>query len=316
MEVTRITLSLIKYQKSKFKLLILLGLVIPIIFTNSIVSFAQKPAYKKVDLELLSAARDGDVEKVKSALSAGANINIRDEDDMSPLMRAVRYKHIKVVEALIENNPQPNPLIFNKYGESALMDAAWQGNMTLVLMVLKLEKAADSVRVADFRGNTILIRSIMGRNLDIIRMVLAMNKGAIDKKNVEGETPLIWAVQGNYPETVKMLLAADAKIETKDKKGRTPLITAAQSAAYSDVLQILLDAGDDVNKADDLGKTALIYAVERVFNDRFLTKNRITTLLKAGANAYTKDKSGKSAIDYAKETNNKYVLDLLTGLNQ
>ena len=47
-------------------------------------------------------------------------------------------------------------------------------------------------------------------------------------------------------------------------------------------------------------------------NIYFLTKNRIITLLKAGADAYVKDNSGKSAIDYAKEGGNKYIVDLLT----
>lgn len=292
--------------------LVVFGLLFLTFSICNITIFAQPP-YKETDLALFRAARGGDLEKLKIALENASNINIKDEDGMTALMLAVHYRHIEAVRLILEKSPKVT--VVNNKGESALMNASWQGDIDLVNMLLQA-RAAGTASEPDSTGNTVLIRSIMGRKFPIIYKIANISKEIsqelIDHKNMEGETALLWAVHGNYPETVKLLLSLEADIKLKDLQDRTPLITACQNHAQSEVLQLLINAGDEVNHQDKLGKTALIYAVENPLSDRHINKQRILTLLKAGASIYTRDKEGKSALDYAKSSNNKYVVDLLT----
>jgi uncharacterized protein len=298
-------------QNNSIHNLVVLGLLFLTFSICNITIFAQPP-YKETDLALFKAAREGNIEKLKTALNNCFNINIRDEDGMTALMLAVHYRHIEAVKLILEKLPQVN--LSNNKGETALMSAAWQGDIDLVNILLEA-KAAASLQSVDFVGNTVLIRSIMGRNPYVVstiaRISAIISQEIIDSKNIEGETALLWAAHGNYPTTIKLLLNLKADIKLKDNLDRTALITACQHYAQSEVLQILIDAGDNINHQDKLGKTALIYAIENPISDRHLNKQRLIVLLQAGANSGITDKEGKSAMDYAKSSNNKYVVDLL-----
>lgn len=52
------------------------------------------------NLELLSAARDGDESVVKRLLEQGAEVNSRDRSGLTPLHHAARNGHIAVIELL------------------------------------------------------------------------------------------------------------------------------------------------------------------------------------------------------------------------
>ena len=55
---------------------------------------------KEIDKELLNACRIGDLEEVKQLLRMGADVNARDEDGWTVLMRASENGHKEVVELL------------------------------------------------------------------------------------------------------------------------------------------------------------------------------------------------------------------------
>ena len=58
----------------------------------------------------------------------------------------------------------------------------------------------------------------------------------------------------------------------------------------------LLQAGCDINAADSNGRTPLMYAA------RYCRPTAVRLLLEHGANAKAKDKSGKTALDLAKQS--------------
>ena len=81
------------------------------------------------------------------------------------------------------------------------------------------------------------------------------------------KTPLHVAASGNNLATLNQLIDQGAQIEARDKIGQTPLMLAAVFSSTPEIVQLLIDKG---------------------------------------ANALTKCKAGKKAIDYAKE-NEKLV---------
>jgi ankyrin repeat protein len=107
-------------------------------------------------------------------------------------------------------------------GDSALVDAAKQGNFTAV-------------------------RAQIARRADV-------NAPARD-----GSTALLWAAYHSDVAAVKSLVAAGAKVNVANKYGVTPLLQASR-AGDTPVMQALIDAGADVSMAHPDGETPLMAA--------------------------------------------------------
>jgi ankyrin repeat protein len=58
--------------------------------------------------DLHSAARDGDVERVKKLLEKGANPNVQDEAGLTPLHWAADVGSVDMVKFLLEHGADPN----------------------------------------------------------------------------------------------------------------------------------------------------------------------------------------------------------------
>lgn len=110
-----------------------------------------------------------------------------------------------------------------------------------------------------------------------------------------GSSPLMGYCRWADAEMVHFLLWHGAKAdEPRSPKGRTPLmITCAYYGGVS-ICAMLLDKGADVNAVANDGTTALMLAAQNAKIDV------VELLLKRGAKPGMKDKSGKTALDYAK----------------
>ncbi len=65
-------------------------------------------AMKRLDLQLLAAAKKGDAEKILALLAAGANQNIANFNGTSPIMRAVQNRYTEKAGRI--NNAVENPI--------------------------------------------------------------------------------------------------------------------------------------------------------------------------------------------------------------
>lgn len=89
---------------------------------------------------LTQAARLGHAEIVQMLISAGADVNAPDGDNMSPLMHAAQKGHITIVELLLKSGAEVNE--FNKWGESPLV-LAQQGKHSAIVSLLKRAGAKE-----------------------------------------------------------------------------------------------------------------------------------------------------------------------------
>jgi len=91
----------------------------------------------EVDVYLSYAAESGCVESVMTCLAQGACVNSESEDKFTPLHYACNTKkeYLPVVKLLIQRDANVN--ILNKYGETALLKAAYRGHANVVEELLK-----------------------------------------------------------------------------------------------------------------------------------------------------------------------------------
>jgi ankyrin repeat protein len=135
-----------------------------------------------------------------------------------------------------------------------------------------------------------------------------LEKGANpNAKYADDQTALMLAVEHNREDTVKLLLDAGADVQAVDKKGRSALHVACQMAyTKPSTIELLLDKGAniDAQTKDDLKLTPLMTAV--------LSENEavVKTLLQRSANVTLRAETGETALDMAKQTKKKSLIDL------
>ena len=117
--------------------------------------------------DLIKAAQDGNIENVENSIEKGADLNVRDDLNRTPLMIAATFGHSKVVQFLWEkganhSDPDENLKAFSlignlekiedsltkgakiesrdRLGLTPLMHAASKGRMEAVQFLIKVSK--------------------------------------------------------------------------------------------------------------------------------------------------------------------------------
>ncbi|MEM6573557.1 MAG: ankyrin repeat domain-containing protein [Pseudomonadota bacterium] len=276
---------------------------------------AERPA-EPTPGQLVRAASEGNLGRVKRLLAQGHNVNERDSELCSPLLRASGAGHPNVV--------------------GALLAAGADGNLP----------AAN--------GTTPLGTAVLGGHREVVRLLV--DRGVdVNQRQQFGVTPLMLAAARWQPRMIKLLLSLGADVRQRDETQSTVLMAAVQNALHStDVengsktIEALLAAGAEVNATNDEGQTALMLLLGvRAREDDSLQIKAITPLtrlligreaaldsqdltgwsalhaaaargllgpvqelLAAGANKRLRDINGLSACDLAMDASHDQLVDL------
>lgn len=188
--------------------------------------------------------------------------------------------HISVVEHLLRSNAQVN--MKNTDGQTALMRAVIRGS---VAIANKLLQAGADLNVRDNEGKTALMYGILKQNRDRENMVDTLLKAgaAVNIQDNNGMTALMHAMNlTNYyyaDRLASLLFPYKPKLDIQNKHGMTALMFAAETGDKKSVKR-LLDAGADPHILDNENKNAAQYAKEnandieaKMIND-FIAKNK------------------------------------------
>ena len=228
--------------------------------------------------ELLAAVRAGDAAAVRSALQAGANPDLKDEEGAPMICIAAEKGLTDVAKILVEGRADlkvrtkfglapVNLSILGRHSDTAVLlinagaevndGAALMSathNRDLNMIKLLLDRGADLhfaddvyVRVAAKQGNAELVRFFLDRGADP-RSLSEMRENALHN-----------ASYVNEPEVLEMLLAKHIEVNATQYTGKTALIIAASRGNLESV-KTLLAHGADPNITDDQRKTALDYS--------------------------------------------------------
>ena len=244
------------------------------------------------DEKLIEAAKAGNLDEVKLQLDQGADIEAHDSEGYTSLMHAAHEGRLGVARLLLERKAKPTTTYtyseksshiallcastrltpehheiatlllengadvnqVNCYNNTALMWAAYTGNVKLVQMLL--ERGAK-VNVEDKYKKT-AISYAFRKDVGEILFRHGENINHIDYK---GSTPLNRAVLDGDEELIRFLLENGADVNSTG--GYAPLISAVEYyERHKNNLKILLEYGVDINHIHSDGYTALGIAID------------------------------------------------------
>ena len=175
---------------------------------------------------LLKAAKKGYLRKIKHALDNYADIEATNKDGYTPLQMACLNSNIAVVKLLLKRGANIN---VNDDEEKTPLHYACMKGGNLVITQLLLDAGAD-INIKDKNGFTPLhlaCKVSIFNKLDVVRLLI--QRGAnVNSKSRYGTTPLHLAcIWGNIT-LVGILLKAGANINAKDSGRRTPKMIASE----------------------------------------------------------------------------------------
>jgi hypothetical protein len=170
-----------------------------------------------VGSDLVLASYEGDIDKVRALLAAGADVNAKDKDGNTPLLEATLNFHGDIVDMLLSSGANVNAK--GEDGDTVLLYAAGHGDIELVESLLRRNA---KVNVQNVNGDCALIRAASNGHVEVVKALLL--RGAnVDEKDSEGWTALMWAVANGHVETVRLLLANGADPAAKNNEGQSAL---------------------------------------------------------------------------------------------
>jgi ankyrin repeat protein len=172
---------------------------------------------KRIDRELLRAAKENNLPEVLRLLSIGADVNVKIRFGRTPLHEASYHGHLQVFPALRQHGADVNAK--DNYGETPLHFACGKGHLAVVGELLSPNDSTGTPTILGKR------KSRGGVNID-----------ATDRY---GDTPLHDASAEGRVEIVQALLAVGANLLAANNQGRLP-VHAAVRFGHSEVSKYLL----------------------------------------------------------------------------
>ena len=173
------------------------------------------PAFAQTDDQIndfTKAAKFDDIAVVTLLLSKGVSPNTVDAKGNPMLNLAIKDKSTKVTELLI-NDKRTDVDLSNKYGETPLMIASIDGDLTLVKTLVLQKKA-----MVNHIGWTPLHYACSKGNLEVAQF-LVTNGALVDSLSPGNTTPLMMAVQSGNEQLIKLLLDKGADIQLRNTNG-------------------------------------------------------------------------------------------------
>ena len=190
----------------------------------------------QMKLDLLSAAKSGETDRVRELLRAGAPVDARDATDATPLHEAAWFGHTDTARVLLRAGAVADAS--DKIGRTPLHWAALRGRTEVALALLRAGAAADA---SDRDGDTPLHRAACNGHTDIVLALLRAGAAA-GSSTKNGERPLHEAAEWGRTDIALALLRAGAAVDASNNAGETPLHKAARQGETATALA-LVEAG-------------------------------------------------------------------------
>jgi len=310
-------------------------LYLTLVLTTLVPGCSKKPK-EATTTPLHRAASDGKIERVKSLISSGADVNAKDDwDGGTPLQIAVQQGYKDIAEVLIaaganvnsKNNEGMTPLHKAFFGahkdiiellvsSGADVTARDKGDRTPLHEAVggDFHYSAEEILKAKYSNESPNGEKIgpswdeceeLAQSIKIEIVKLLISKGAnINARDYLGGTALYEAIYFASVDLIKILLENGANPNVQDEFGEI-LLYEVVSSGFADVLKLLIDYGADVNMVDADGQTPLH---EAAWNDQ---KEAAQLIISRGADVNAADRNGDTPLHVAALNGYDEFFDLL-----
>jgi ankyrin repeat protein len=225
---------------------------------------------------LLYAAREGCVPCAKELLDGGADIDLPDPDQTTPLVVALMNLHFDFAMFLIDHGADVDR--WDLYGQTPLYVAIDMNTLPV--------GGRPDIPSTDFTTGLQVAAKLLakGANPNIPLKLRPPYRNYIfdrggDQVLSTGATPLLRAAKGGDVEAIRLLIKYKADLNFPNEQGVTPLLAAAGSGhgnnptrgrfktdeEAAECVRLLVDAGVDVNQTDRSRQTALHAAAQHAW---------------------------------------------------
>lgn len=225
------------------------------------------------------AARKNQLEVVKKLVESGVDADIRNKFGCGAVSLAIKFGCLKTLAYLAPISDLSVPW----HGRRPLalcMEAPRPLEVADVLLRTLKEQGKDAAnfinecddfeKVLDLtpygleprkvQGETILHACVMQRNVDMLKLLLALG-GTANAKDRQSETVLMRAVEiGGEHEFALLVAHPETRVDSATREGKTPLHMALM-LNRPEMAKKLLELGADVNMEDQDKNTALTHAM-------------------------------------------------------
>jgi ankyrin repeat protein len=191
---------------------------------------------------LHAAAAAGDVAAVEAAIARGEAVDVRDQNDRTPLHVGVFRSHAAAVRALVRAGADVRALDRQSYDIVTI--AAVANDVPMLRLALALGGDARLV-TSPYRGTALIAAAHLG-HAEVVRLLIAAG-APLDHVNNLGWTALIESIVlgdggAEHRACLRALLEAGANPNLADRDGRTPL-ALAEARGYGEMAALLRAAG-------------------------------------------------------------------------
>ena len=273
------------------------------------------------------AAREGDLELVRSLVADGCNINARNEDGCVPLCTAAAYGQTKVAEFLISRGADVNAEDLS--GVTALYHAASRADTATVALLIK---AGANVNAGKDGWTPLYVASLADQG-EVARVLLASGARVFPGDTLQNRTLLCSAVRHWLRDIAEEALAAGANANVMNaQRSSRSLLADATICGDEEMARLLIEYGANVNLKNEWGMRPLCYAnrsnanVIRLLLDNNADVNLpgvlhaavsagekeiVELFLAHGADVNVKDHRGSTALDEAVNRGEQEIAGLL-----
>ena len=170
----------------------------------------EPPTAETPDTSILGAAFK-DIEVVKQHLDAGGDVNVKDENSLTPLDQAIQRKKTETANLLRKHG--------GKRGAAYSIHVAAKGDIEAVKQHLA---AGVDVNAKSEDGGTPLLYAAAYGHRKIVELLITAGAD-VNVKNEKGKTTLHFAVLNGRKVIAELLIAKGADVNAKDEAGETPL---------------------------------------------------------------------------------------------
>jgi ankyrin repeat protein len=268
---------------------------------------------------LYHAVDTGNLAMVKILLKAGAKVNAKADDGMTPMLRAASIVNPEVIPGFLSKGLPP----FSLYGPGGERAASREALKTLqksLAIGLAPGPENEASRLAILRllvergGNisdtmrtskcTPLHSAVLMPNIKALEYLL--EQGADPEASAQGFRPLHIAVRWGNAAMVKVLIAHKADVNAAQVPAVDPPLHVAVFGGNVEIIRLLLDHGAKVNALGGNGSPALHHAT---WNDEIFN-----LLLERGADPKLEQSHGVTTLHMACQDGSKALVEKLLQL--